>query len=465
MAKQITNLMNKNMKELIKEKYDQAVSVVRKLRESGYEAYFVGGWVRDHLLGIENEDIDIATNCPVEVVPKLFPECSLVGMAFGIAIVKVGGEYKFEVATFRLEADYKDGRRPETVIHPTTAEKDAQRRDFTINALFYDPLKDEIIDFVGGQEDLKNKIVRAVGNPQERFEEDKLRMLRAVRYATKLDFIIEENTRKAIIQMAPTLSEIAVERIWQELEKIDKNGNLGKALVMFYELELLKEIFPRMKETYKFSSWKCLFTDIKGSPRGYAKELSKLASDLPTIAKFWAVFGTLNLKECKEFCDYYKIPNRDRKLVYLLADYRTYLAGTFALTDSEHFSDLSFFIPNARELELIDWIKFYADPNSQIVLEIMFRKIDKRRERSNQSGYLEFHEKRKKEYAKQIERIKNNDLVLKAEHLEVEGIESGKKMGLLLKEGERVAINQNLEDPYKVIKILKESELWEARGE
>jgi len=136
-----------------------------------------------------------------------------VGIAFGIAIVRVGENHKFDVATFRLEAGYKDGRHPETIIQPTTVEKDAQRRDFTINALFYDPLTDKVVDFVGGQEDLKNKIIRAVGNPCERFEEDKLRMLRAVRFATKLNFTIEEKTKQAIKELAPTLSKISTERI------------------------------------------------------------------------------------------------------------------------------------------------------------------------------------------------------------------------------------------------------------
>jgi len=491
-------------------KYNSAVTIVKKLKESGYESYFVGGWVRDKLLkeikhdtpdGLpkdikdwkaidftnipsetkdkawtehikkENEiEIDIATSCPIEKIPKLFKHCDLVGMAFGIAIVRIGDKHKFDVATFRLEINYKDGRHPETIIQPTTAEKDAQRRDFTINALFYDPLEDKVIDYVDGQEDLKNKIIRAVGNPYERFEEDKLRMLRAVRFATKLNFTIEEKTKQAIIKLASTLSKIAVERIWIELEKTDKDGNLGKALLLLYELELLKEIFPKMKETHKFSSWKMTFTDLKGEfkLKRFVKKFDELPFEMSTIAKIWTLFSRLDLKECKELCDYYKIPNRDREIPYLLTNHRTYLFNTFSLVHPKTFplekTMACAFALNAkldiRKMEVINWVKFYANPNSQIVLEIVFKNIGEKAKKSKGNKYLDFHQKQRKKYAKQIKRIKNNNPVLKAEHLETEGIKPSEKLGLLLKEGEKIAINQQLEDPKKIISELKKTTLW-----
>lgn len=169
-------------------------------------------------MGIINEetDIDIATSCLVQDIPKLFSDAIYVGQAFGVCIVKVRSENKycqFDLATFRWEGIYEDGRHP-SVIKTATVEEDAKRRDFTINAIYYDPIKDEYLDFVGGQEDLKKKIIRAVGNPYERFKEDKLRMLRAIRFAEKLDFKIEEKTLQAIREIAnELLPAVSYERI------------------------------------------------------------------------------------------------------------------------------------------------------------------------------------------------------------------------------------------------------------
>ena len=157
---------------------DDALAVVRRLREAGHVAYFAGGCVRDQLLGLTPKDYDVATDAPPQRVRELFTRTDAVGAAFGVILVRQRRS-QIEVATFRTDLEYRDGRRPEGVRF-TTAEQDARRRDFTINGLFYDPLDDRVIDYVGGQADLKEKVLRAIGDPDERFAEDHLRLLRAI---------------------------------------------------------------------------------------------------------------------------------------------------------------------------------------------------------------------------------------------------------------------------------------------
>src|SRR3954471_7985623 len=166
-----------------------ATQIVQRLQQAGFSAYWVGGCVRDYLLGREPGDYDIATNAVPEQIEAAFPRTVGVGRKFGVILVLEGG-HEFEVATFRAESDYQDGRHPERVTFGD-AQADASRRDFTINGLFYDPVKDELRDWVGGATDLKAKILRTIGSPAERFTEDYLRMLRAVRFAAQLDFQIE----------------------------------------------------------------------------------------------------------------------------------------------------------------------------------------------------------------------------------------------------------------------------------
>lgn len=196
-----------------------AVQIVTTLRNRGHAAYLAGGCVRDELLGVEPKDYDVATDAPPEAVKKLFPKSRYVGEAFGVVLVHLDG-YATEVATFRTEWGYVDGRRP-TQVHFSDAQHDALRRDFTINGLFEDPLTQDpaarIIDFVGGQEDLRAGVIRAIGHPDERFAEDYLRMLRAVRFAARLGFSIHADTASAIRARADHLRRISRERIGQEV--------------------------------------------------------------------------------------------------------------------------------------------------------------------------------------------------------------------------------------------------------
>jgi tRNA nucleotidyltransferase/poly(A) polymerase len=195
-----------------------AKEIVAKLQAAGFSAFWVGGSVRDFLLGREPTDFDIATDAKPEQVEKLFSKTIPVGRKFGVVIV-VENEQQFQVATFRAEADYQDGRRPEKVEF-ANAEADALRRDFTVNGLFYDPLTKKTHDWVGGEKDLRAKIIRTIGKPEERFGEDHLRMLRAVRFAAQLNFAIEPETFSAIQRLAPKIKLISAERIREELVKL-----------------------------------------------------------------------------------------------------------------------------------------------------------------------------------------------------------------------------------------------------
>src|SRR3954454_19849381 len=195
-----------------------ARGLAERLRASGHAAYFAGGCVRDLLRGETPKDFDIATDATPEIVQKIFSRTYAVGAHFGVIVV-LENEFQFEVATFRSDGAYLDGRRP-VEVHFATAEEDAARRDFTINGMFFDPEKDQLIDFVGGRADLERRLVRAIGDPAQRFAEDRLRMLRAVRFATTLEFEIEAGTWQALVRQAASISQISAERIREELVRI-----------------------------------------------------------------------------------------------------------------------------------------------------------------------------------------------------------------------------------------------------
>src|SRR2546425_1708840 len=197
---------------------ETATEIVRRLQAAGFSAFWVGGCVRDFLLGREPGDYDIATSALAEQVEQLFKRTVAVGRKFGVMVV-VEGKQQFQVATFRAEADYRDGRHPEQVTFGD-AMADARRRDFTVNGLFFDPVRKKLRDWVGGEADLRAKIIRTIGSPAERFAEDHLRLLRAVRFAAQLDFHIESETFAALKTLAPKIKDISAERIREELIKL-----------------------------------------------------------------------------------------------------------------------------------------------------------------------------------------------------------------------------------------------------
>jgi tRNA nucleotidyltransferase/poly(A) polymerase len=197
---------------------ETAHGIVRRLRAAGHVAYYAGGSVRDLLRGQVPKDIDVATDARPEAVQKLFPRTYAVGAHFGVIVVLENG-FQFEVATFRSDGAYLDGRRP-VEVHFASAEEDAARRDFTINGMFFDPEAGEVIDFVNGRADLEARLMRAIGDPVQRFTEDRLRILRAVRFATVLGFEIDPSTWDAVVAQASSINEISAERIREELVRI-----------------------------------------------------------------------------------------------------------------------------------------------------------------------------------------------------------------------------------------------------
>jgi poly(A) polymerase len=225
---------------------EDALAILETLRKNGHVAYFAGGCVRDMLLGLESNDYDVATDAPPERVRQIFPHSQAVGAAFGVILVHQG-QSVIEVATFRSDLHYADGRRPEGVRF-ATPEEDARRRDFTINGLFLDPLTGQVIDFVDGQTDLKNRVLRAIGDPEHRFAEDHLRLLRAVRFAARFSLEIESATATAIRRNASALIRISPERIADELRMMLSPPTRVCVWRMLWEFKLVEIIFRDLNE-------------------------------------------------------------------------------------------------------------------------------------------------------------------------------------------------------------------------
>lgn len=222
-----------------------ALQVVKTLQQEGYTALFAGGCVRDELLGREPKDYDVATEAYPEEVERLFPKTIPIGKDFGVIAV-VSGKEMVEVATFREETGTLDGRHPETILF-SAAREDAKRRDFTINGMFYDPVTDQILDYVDGKRDLENRLISAIGNPQERFQEDHLRMMRALRFAHNLNFKLDPATEAAIMDMAHLIKKISAERIELELTAmLTRSPKPGDALKHLHRTGLLEHILPEL---------------------------------------------------------------------------------------------------------------------------------------------------------------------------------------------------------------------------
>jgi poly(A) polymerase len=234
-----------------------AEQICRQLREAGYQSFFVGGCVRDILLKREPADYDICTDATPEQVLRIFPRSLSVGAKFGVVIVvddspvddsaaTAASPIQVEVATFRSDIGYSDGRHPDSVVLAKSPQEDVKRRDFTINALLMNPETNEILDFVGGREDLRAGIIRAIGDSEERFREDKLRMVRAVRFAARLHYEIEPKTFRAIRKLAPEITQVSPERLRDELTKLLTEGAARRAFELLDETNLLPQLLPEI---------------------------------------------------------------------------------------------------------------------------------------------------------------------------------------------------------------------------
>lgn len=404
-----------------------ATEIVRKLNSAGYTAYFAGGWVRDHLMGHPSDDIDIATDAPPEDILNLFPRTLLVGLAFGIVVVVEKG-HQFEVATFRKDINYVDGRKP-TEIELSTAEEDASRRDFTINGMFYDPIEHIIHDYVHGVEDIHKKVIRAIGNADERFVEDRLRMIRAVRFASRFGFSIDQDTQDAILASADTLfPAVAMERIWQELTKMSKNANFDSALIDMHRLNLLPVIFPELKGLH-LHDLKNVVVSFKHFP-----------SDTETILYVMTLFPKATASEAKELCLYLRTSNAETHLAEFLVLMRRCI-------ESEH------------ELGIVDlhgWAHLYSHPAALKCLRVIAAVMSEK----SREEFLSRHERRMRDLQRHVERIIQKKPLVNSTILQNEGIAPGKLMGTLLKEAERIAIMNDLNDSDQVLAILKTTHAW-----
>ncbi|QDU57449.1 CCA tRNA nucleotidyltransferase [Aeoliella mucimassa] len=274
---------------------DYAIEVVRKLREAGYQSLWAGGCVRDALLGIAPKDYDVATSATPDEVRQVFGRrrTLAIGASFGVITVlgpKPAGQ--IEVATFRTDGGYSDGRHPDQVQY-STPEHDAQRRDFTINGLFYDPLSEQVLDFVGGEQDLKLGKIRAIGVPEQRIAEDKLRMLRAVRFASRFHFAIDPDTLAAIQTHASEINQVNGERIGSEMQSMLLHRHRASALALLRETTLEPLVLPECAN-YTGADWEELqrLVDSLSEPT-FATVLAALMIDTPgearidTIAERW----------------------------------------------------------------------------------------------------------------------------------------------------------------------------------
>lgn len=279
--------------------YPLALQIATRLKEEGFKTLFAGGCIRDAFLQNPAGDIDLATEATPPQIQALFKKTLAVGAQFGVVVV-LCKNIPFEVATFRTDSIYKDGRRPEKVFFSNDKE-DAKRRDFTINGLFYDPFTDKVLDYVGGVKDIHNKVIRTIGNPQDRFTEDKLRLLRAVRFSAKLDFSLDLETFLWIKKMAPSLCVVSRERIRDEIFKIFNTSNPLKALTLMQELDLWKPVF--------------LFSFEEKNLRLFCALPFSLSPEL----KLLALCPHLNEKDLKKMASYFKLSTKQtQKILFTL---------------------------------------------------------------------------------------------------------------------------------------------------
>jgi poly(A) polymerase len=400
--------------------HSHALEIVQKLVRHGYIAYFAGGWVRDFVMGRISDDIDIATNAPTDVILDLFPRTLLVGIQFGVVIVLVDG-HQYEVSTFRKDISYTNGRTPER-IEPSHPKEDAIRRDFTINGMFYDPLEEKLHDYVGGLKDIERRLIVTIGDPFERFFEDRLRLVRAFRFAARFQFNIDLETQEAIRQTAGLLfPAVAIERVWKEFCKMNAYPHFDHALVEMHRLGLLPIIFPDLEKVH--------LKDIEARVR----PIAHYPENSPPSFVLQELFPDFKEDDFLRLGKYLKMSNKEIEILNFYIAHRLFeLRGRYESS------------------------KFYAHPDSEICLQVYAARlpVDEKKEFFNK------HQAWRKELEWHILKIQEKKTVLTSYDLMKAGVEKGKQMGLLLKEGEKIAIEQDIREPDAVILQLKKKNLW-----
>ncbi len=346
---------------------EKAIAIVYQLREKGYKAYLCGGCVRDFLLQRTPKDYDIVSDATIEQVQKIFRYTILVGAQFGVIKVIYDSEI-FEIATFRKDGQYQDGRRPDSVIFGDE-EQDALRRDFTINGLFYDPTTDKIIDYVQGQEDLAKKVIRTIGNPDERFSEDYLRLMRAIRFACQLDFAIEQQTWDALIKFSSYIIKVSSERIRDELIAMMLSPHPKRAVQLLDQTGILKIIFPELyndENTYI-----------------YIKEISNILETAKILPNFeialivllhplqkYRIVNKVKFEDIgKRLC----LPKKSIDIIILLFEYYPKFSEVFTMSQSQLKRFLR--ISNFRELLDVYFWQCIATQSSLAVYEFCKQKL------------------------------------------------------------------------------------------
>lgn len=432
----------------------RAVVLVQKLAESGYESYFAGGAVRDELMGLPAHDIDIATAAKPEEIEALFPKVYDRGRAFGVMAV-LSGEHEYEIATFRNDIGTTDHRRPEKVEF-TSAEVDAKRRDFTINGLFYDPQKAQIIDYVGGVDDLKNKVLRFIGEPQQRIDEDYLRMMRAVRFSNRLSFNLDEVGEKAIEKNASKIREVSAERIRDELAKILIHPSRVEAIAMLERYGLLKEILPELLvergvlQPPEFHSegdvWTHTMLALKNLPENPSEELV-WAVLLHDIAKP-ETYGERDHPKSKITFFEHDIQSAEKaKKILARFKYSNEFIEKVTWSISQHMRIINAFREGDQQMSERKQAKLFLDPRIDILLDetradlLASVRPDGSTDLSTYENALErkkyFESKPPEEQAQ----VKKFDLITGKDIMEVLQIEAGLKVGEVKRKIEQAYLN------------------------
>jgi len=394
-----------------------AKEICVELRNSGHIAYFAGGWVRDHLLGIDSSDIDIATDALPEEIIQIFPDHVLVGAQFGVVLV-LYGPHQFELATFRRDVSYENGRTPSEIELRSTPLEDAKRRDFTINGLFFDPQTNEIYDFVNGRADLAKGVLRTIGNPFDRFQEDRLRLLRAIRFAYRFGFVIDPETLTAISSLSVSLlPAVSMERIWQEFSKMREGPNFQAALLTMHETKLLQIIFPPLANV----PLHMLEERLAG--------MDTLSSRVPAILFLAALFAEQDAPFVQNLHQHLRASNEEGKWL-------------------ESFLEIKKSLKMDAEPFLI--AKLFSNHRFEICFELFLMK----KSMEEKKEWLLWYQKKREELEFFVHRIRKKEPLVKAQDLIVLGVTPSKEMGRLLQLAERIAINENIRDTQQLLQRL-----------
>ena len=406
---------------------NKAIKIIRSLTEAGYKAYFTGGWVRDYILNSPSSDIDIVTNAPKEMILKLYPTASETGQSYGVYIVEEEGD-TFEIANFRKDGEYVNGRKPEMVSLASSRE-DSQRRDLTINGLYFDPLKQRIIDYVGGVEDIQRKLIKTIGNPSTRFAEDRLRMLRTVRFAVRFGFKIDQETENAILSNASSLIPAVPKSIvWKELHKMAEYPHFQEAIIELHRLKLLSTLIPALKEVSLES--------IKERVRSF----ERFPSQSPLVLYLMELIPECSLEEQIKICRDLELSRHDIQFVELTYKMREAIQKEL----------------RQGKVEPIEWVNLYAAPDSQTCLEVVLARDSE----ENRIALIQKHANQRDKLKAHIDRTAQKKKLITGTLLEKYGIPKGKVLSLLIQEGEKLAIQNNLTDPEAVIAMLKKTPYW-----